>query len=257
MLSLTNLTKKQIMTALCSALEPLETTYAIWEGGAAAFGRVDEWSDLDILVDVDDEHVEDTLIVIEETLTRLSPIEIKYVVPQPTWHGHSQIFYRMRDTNKFQLIDLVVIKHSNPNKFLQPELHGKAIVYFDKSGVVQSSPLSRQELALKLKDRLEALKITFDLFQILTIKELNRGNLIEALNFYHNFTLRPLVEVLRIPHQPTRHGFYTRYIYYDMPAEVLKKLESLFFIADGDDLAAKRQIAEDWFYETIEQIRLE
>jgi predicted nucleotidyltransferase len=257
MLNLASLTKKQIITALCAALEPLDFTHALWEGGAAAFGRVDEWSDLDILVDVDDEHVEETLQVIEDTLTKLSPIEIKYAVPQPTWHGHSQVFYRIRDTSKFLLIDMVVIKHSNLNKFLQPELHGKAIVYFDKSGVVQSSPLSRQELALKLKDRLEALKISFDLFQILTIKELNRGNLIEALNFYHNFTLRPLVEVLRIPHEPTRHGFYTRYIYYDMPAEVLAKLESLFFIADGDDLWTKRQIAEDWFYETIEQIRLE
>jgi hypothetical protein len=257
MLNLSGLTKTQIIEALCAALEPLEFTHALWEGGAAAFSRVDDWSDLDILVDVDDGRIEDTLQVIEDSLTKLSPIEIKYVVPQPTWHGHSQVFYRMQDTSKFLLIDIVVINHSNPNKFLQPELYGNPIVYFDKSGVVQSAPLSWQELTLKLKDRLEALKVSFDLFQILTIKELNRGNLIEALNFYHNFTLRPLVEVLRIPHQPTRHGFYTRYIYYDMPAEVLAKLESLFFIADGDDLWTKRQIAEDWFYDTIDQIRLE
>jgi predicted nucleotidyltransferase len=257
MLDLNRLSKNQILTALNDALEPLDYTYACWEGGAAAFGRVDEWSDLDILVDVADEHVQDTLQVIEETLTKLSPIEVKYEVPQPSWHGHSQVFYRMQDTSKFLLIDLVVIKHSNPNKFLQPELHGKAIIYFDKSDVIQNRPLNQQELALKLKDRLEALKVSFDLFQILTIKELYRGNLIEALNFYHNFTLRPLVEVLRIPHEPTRHSFYTRYIYYDMPAEVLERLESLYFIADGDDLWAKRQIAEDWFYETIDQIGLE
>jgi hypothetical protein len=257
MFDLTGLSKKQIIKALCAALEPLDYTHALWEGGAAAFDRVDEWSDLDLLVDVDDEKIEDTLQVIEQTLIKLSPLEIKYEVSQPTWHGHSQTFYRLRDTSKFLLIDLVLIKHSNPNKFLQPELHGNAIVYFDKSGVVQSLPLSRQELTLKLKDRLQALKVSFDLFQILIIKELNRGNLIEALNFYHNFTLRPLVEVLRIPHEPTRHGFYTRYIYYDMPADVLAKLESLFFIADGDDLWVKRQVAEDWFYETIDKIRLE
>jgi hypothetical protein len=257
MLSKASLTKKQIISTLYAALEPLDYTHALWEGGAAAFGRADDWSDLDIMVDVDDEYVKDTFQVIENTLIKLSPIEIAYSVPQPTWHGHSQVFYRMRDTSKFQLIDIVVIKHSNPNKFIQPELHGKPVVYFDKSEVVQSSPISRQELALKLKDRLEALKISFDLFQILTNKELNRGNLIEALNFYHTFTLRPLVEVLRIPYEPTRHGFYTRYIYYDMPADVLKKLESLFFIVDGDDLWAKRQIAEEWFYETIEKIRFE
>jgi hypothetical protein len=257
MLNLPGLTKKQMIKALCAALEPLDFTHALWEGGAAAFGRTDQWSDLDILIDVDDEHVPETFQVIEETLNRLSPIEIKYEVPQPTWHGHNQVFYRMRDTSKFMLIDIVVIKHSNPNKFLQPEMHGEVIVHFDKSEVVQSIPLDKHQLTLKLKNRLDILKISFDLFQVLTLKELNRGNLIEALNYYHNFTLRPLVEVLRMPHVPTHHGFYTRYIYYDLPPDVLTKLESLFFIADGDDLWAKRQTAEDWFYETIDQIRLE
>jgi hypothetical protein len=253
----TRLTKKEIIHALWEALEPLEYTHALWEGGAAAFERVDEWSDLDLLLDVGDEHVDDALQVIDKTLAQLSPIELKYEVPQPSWHGHAQVFYRLQNTSKFLLLDIAVIKHSNPNKFLQPELHGKVVVYFDKSEVIKPPPLDRKELASKLKDRLAALKVTFELFQILTLKEINRGNLIEALNFYHNFTLKPLVEVLRIPHEPSRHGFYTRYIYYDMPPEIIQKLERLFFVTDGDDLLEKRQEAEDWFYDTLDQIRLD
>jgi hypothetical protein len=251
------LTKKEIIHALCDALEPLEYTHALWEGGAAAFQRVDEWSDLDLLIDVDDEYVSDTLQVIEATLEKLSPIELKYEVPQPSWHGHAQVFYRLQNTSKYLILDLTVIRHSHPNKFLQPELHGQVVIYFDKSNVALAPLLDHQELATRLKGRLSALKITFELFQILTLKELNRGNLIEALNFYHNFTLRPLVEVLRIPHEPTRHGFYTRYIYYDLPSEIIQKLERLFFVTDGDDLLLKRQDAEDWFYNTLENIRLE
>lgn len=253
----TRLTKNEIIFALREVLEPLDYTHALWEGGAAAFERVDEWSDLDLLLDVEDEHVNDAIQVIDQTLTRLSPIELKYEVPMPSWHGHAQAFYRLQNTSKYLLIDIAVIKHSNPNKFLQPELHGKVVVHFDKSGVVKPPPLDRKELATRLKDRLAALRVTFELFQILTLKELNRGNLIEALNFYHNFTLKPLVEVLRIPHEPTRHGFYTRYIYYDMPPEIIKRLEKLFFVRDGDDLLAKRQEAEEWFYDTLDQIRLE
>jgi CheY-like chemotaxis protein len=251
------LTKKEIIHALCEALEPLEYTHAFWEGGAAAFQRVDEWSDLDLLIDVEDEYVSDTLQVVEATLAKLSPIELKYEVPQPSWHGHAQVFYRLQNTSKYLILDIAVIQHSHPNKFLQPELHGQVVVYFDKSNVAKAPRLDHQELATRLKDRLSALKITFELFQILTLKELNRGNLIEALNFYHNFTLKPLVEVLRIPHEPTRHGFYTRYIYYDLPEEIIKKLERLFFVTDGDDLLLKRQDAEDWFYNTLEKIHLE
>jgi CheY-like chemotaxis protein len=251
------LTKNEITLALSEALEPLDYTHALWEGGAAAFERVDEWSDLDLLLDVEDEHVNDALQAIEKTLQELSPIELKYEVPQPAWHGHAQVFYRLQNTSKYLLLDIAVIKNSNPNKFLQPELHGRAVVHFDKSDVVKAPPLDRKELAARLKDRLAALKVTFELFQILTLKELNRGNLIEALNFYHNFTLKPLVEVLRIPNEPTRHGFYTRYIYYDLPPETIRKLEQLFFVTDGDDLLAKRQEAEEWFYDTLDQIRLE
>ena len=48
------LTRSAILTTLRQALEPLPYVHAMWEGGAAAFGRVDEWSDIDLQVDADD-----------------------------------------------------------------------------------------------------------------------------------------------------------------------------------------------------------
>ncbi len=38
----TKLTREKILTALKTKLEPLSFTNAMWEGGAAAFNRVDE-----------------------------------------------------------------------------------------------------------------------------------------------------------------------------------------------------------------------
>jgi hypothetical protein len=102
-----------------------------------------------------------------------------------------------------------------------------------------------------------ALRTLFDLFQSLTLKELNRGNAVEGLAFYQSFTLRPLVEALRIKYKPTHHDFHTRYLYYDLPRDVVSILEDLFFVANGDDLVAKRQRAETLFYETLDQINLE
>ena len=108
-----------------------------------------------------------------------------------------------------------------------------------------------------MKERLSALRVTFDLFQILTLKELERRNDIEALAFYQGYTLRPLVEALRIRFAPTRYNFHTRYVQYDLPADVVQKLEALFFVKDVFDLRAKREQAERWFYQALDEIHID
>ena len=110
------ITREQIIQALQQALLAKSFVYAMWEAGSAAFGRLDEWSDIDLHVDVADEQVSTVFEIVEAALESLSPIELKYEVPQPTWHGLAQTFYRLRDTGDFLVIDLAVVKHSNPNK---------------------------------------------------------------------------------------------------------------------------------------------
>ena len=251
------LKREEIIKALKERLEPLDFVLAMWEGGAAAFGRVDEWSDIDLQVAAQDDRVAEVLPIVEEVLLSLSPIDIKYEIPQPTWHGHAQTFYRLGNASEYLLIDFVVIKQSSPLKFLEPEIHGNAIVHFDKANIVHVDPLDRAALDAKLKERLSALRVTFDLFQILTLKELERRNDIEALAFYQGYTLRPLVEALRIRFAPTRYNFHTRYVQYDLPADVVQKLEALFFVKDVFDLRAKREQAERWFYQALDEIHID
>jgi hypothetical protein len=74
---------------------------------------------------------------------------------------------------------------------------------------------------------------------------------IEAVAFYQSYTLRPLVEGLRILHDPTRYRFHTRYVQYDFPADDVRRLGELFFVADVRELAAKRARAECWFHEVL------
>ncbi len=240
-----------MLTALRVALEPLPYVHAMWEGGAAGFDRVDEWSDIDLQIDVDDDRVHDTIAAVEAALSALSPIELRYELPQPTWHGHAQVFYRLRGASPFLLLDLVVMQHSNPNKLIQPEVHGRPTVHFDRAGVVQAPPLDRAEMLGQIERRLQTLRVHFDLFQCLTLKEIERGNAIEALAFYHAHTLRPLVEVLRMRHNPIHYNFYTRYLYYELPPAVVRRLEPLFFVAGLDDLRTKREEAERLFREAV------
>lgn len=248
------LTRQQILSALREALEPLNYTHAMWEAGAAAFNRLDEWSDIDLQIDVDDECVEQTFEVVEATLLKLSPIDARNRIPDPTWHGHSQTFYRLANASPYLLIDLSVSKQRSRDKFLQREIHGEPVVHFDKSNVIQLKPLDREAFVAKLRERVEKLRSAFDLNKILVTKEIHRGNTIEAVSFYTSFTLRPLVEALGIKYRPARYSFFTRYVQYDMPEDVVRRLERLFFVGDPAELAARNAEGVEWFNEIITSI---
>ena len=200
------LRREQILDALRLALEPRESVLAMWEGGAAAFERLDAWSDIDLMVTVKDDCVGETFAAIEQTLAALSPIDLKYTPPQLPWPGIFQTFYRLRDAGPYLLVDAAVLQESAPEKLLTPEIHANAVVYFDKAGVVQSPPFDWTGWQERMRERLATLRMIFDLFQSLTLKELNRGNWLEALSFYQGCTLRPLVEALRIRCQPAVVG---------------------------------------------------
>lgn len=245
------LDRTTILNALTAALEPRPEVYAMWTGGAAAFNRVDEWSDIDLQIDVEDEHIPQIVALVEQTIQQLSPITLRYEIPQPSWHGHWQAFYQLRDASPFLMLDLAIIRHSNPSKFLEREVHGNAQVLFDKAGVTNVPPINRETHHQTLVKRLETLRTTVPLFKVLVEKELHRGNAIEAISFYHNFSLRPLVEILRLRHVPFQYQFHTRYVHYDLPQEIVGRLEGLFFPTDAVDLTAKHEQAHAWMNELL------
>jgi predicted nucleotidyltransferase len=249
-----NLERDSLVAALINTLKPLPYVHAVWEGGAASWQRVDEWSDIDMYVVCDDERVEDAFGVIEKAISSLSEIDIKFRMPEPAWHGASQVFLRLKNASPFLFLDIAVMKRSSKEKFLQYEIHGEPLVHFDKIGVVRNDPVDPEKYLEQIKTRLEALKKTFGLFQVLVLKEVNRGNEIEALSYYLSYVYRPLVEVLRIKHNPWHYRFFTTYIYYEMPAEVVQRLHHLYFVSDVRALGACRAEAEAWFWETVKSI---
>ncbi len=252
-----NIGRKVIIEAIVSALEPLDYVYALWEGGAVGFNRLDEWSDIDIHVDAEDDHVMDVFPHAEEAMSSLSPIELKYEVPQPTWHGHAQAFYRLEETSKFLIIDLAVMKHSNPDKFLLQEKHGKAVFHFNKDDAVKLPIFDKEGFIKDIKERLDKIQKRFDMFQCFVEKGLNRKNYITSLDFYYRITLASLVEVLLIKYEPIRHDHGAYYIHYDLPADVVSKLEGLFFVKDEEELEEKSLKAEKWFHDIMNEIDYE
>lgn len=246
--------RQDIVASFIKALEPLAYVDALWEAGAASFGRVDQWSDIDLYAVVEDGRVEDAFKSVEQALLNLSEIDLKFRLPEPTWHGHSQCFYRLKKTSPFLYIDFVVMKESSKDKFLQFQIHGRPVVYFDKTGIVKDDPVDQESFVNTIEKRLDTLKVLFDMFQVDVLKELERGNDLEAHAFYMNSTHRLLVEALRMRYSPIHYNFRTHYIYYDLPPEVVKRLHRLTFVADSKELRKRRAEAEEWFREIVRSI---
>jgi len=254
MTNLGKLTRDIIIQTLIGVLKPLDYVHAFWEGGARAFNRIDEWSDIDLYLVVDDRKVDETFLAVENALKSLSPIKQKYEVLHPPRSGLFQAFYRLRDANEYLIVDLAVLTLSSPDKFLEPEIHGSVVFYFNKSDKVKPPRLDKYTLVKRLQERLERLQARFNMFNIFVQKEINRGNHLEAIDLYNTITLATLVEALRIRYNPVHHDFKIRYVNYELPSEFIKKLKRLYFVKDEKDLQEKYHEAVNWFQETMSKI---
>jgi len=257
MMNENRLTRDIIIQTLVNALEPLDYVHAFWEGGAAALNRIDEWSDIDLYLVVDDKKVDETFLAVEKALKSLSLIKQKYDVSHPPKSGLFQAFYRLEGASEYLVIDLAVLKLSSPDKFLEPKIHGDAVFFFNKSGKVKALPLDKKAIVGKLLKRLERLGARFDVFNSFVQKEINRGNYLEAMDFYRVLTLGSLVDALRMKYSPLHHDFRTHHIHYDIPSEEIEKLKRLFFVMDEKDLQEKYREGTKWFHKIVSEINRE
>ncbi|PKO13000.1 MAG: hypothetical protein CVU39_21410 [Chloroflexi bacterium HGW-Chloroflexi-10] len=252
-----SINRDQILTHLRTAMEPLEPVLAMWEGGAAAFNRVDEWSDIDLQFAVEDDAVDQVIETLFNSLNQIGSIHLRYDIPMPAWHGHWQTFIHLTDTDPFLVLDIVIMRVSNPAKFLEKEIHGYQKIHFDKTGIIKENPEFNRKAHLDIiRKRLETLPVVFNLFQVFIEKEIHRNNPIEALSYYQAMTLRPLMELLRIVFSPQHYNFNTRYIYTELPQEVINRLEPLYFPVGLTDISIKRQQAQEFFDEMLKKADL-
>ncbi len=247
------LTRDEIVCVLVEAFKPLDFVHAFWEGGAAATGRLDEWSDMDLYVVATEQRIGDVFKAADEALRKLSPIAQRFEVPQLPWPGVQQAFYRLTNASEYLLVDLAVLKPDAPETFLTPEIHGRAVFYLNRDKI-RIPEFDRKAHAEKVLARLERLKARFNIFNIFVQKEINRGNTIEALGLYHAFTFGSLVEALRIKHTPFHYDFRTRYVHHELPKQLVRRLEQLAFAKDAKDLQSKYEEATGLFRKTIEGI---
>lgn len=248
------LDRRALVGAITRALEPLPAAHALWEAGAASFDRIDRWSDIDLNVEADDDAAEAVFETVESALVALAPIEVRFRVPYPLDHNYQQAFYRLKGTSKFLLIDFAVFRHSPCDKFLEPEVHGPARFLFRKPSAAEIPHLDPATHVEQIRRRVERIKMRRTLFGPFVEKEIGRRNWIEAVSNYQRVVLDSLLEVLRMKHQPERFGFGFRYVHYELPPGVLRRLEPLYFVRDRRDLGLKCRTADRWLARALASI---
>jgi predicted nucleotidyltransferase len=252
---LKHFSRKDITQAFNETFYPDSKVYSMWEGGSIANNRLDEWSDIDLLFIIEDDYVEEFIKSIKAILENIGKIDLSYRLAEPTWHGHSQVFYRLENTSPYLILDIVVMKKNSINRFLEVERHGKPYIYFDKEQLLIEEHITEAQMKEKIKHRFNQITSTFPVFQIFIQKEINRGHSIDAMGYYINMTVKPVIELIGMLERPYRYDFSMRYIHTDFPKELQEKIEDLLFVNNIEDLKLKFHQAKILYNGITKKIR--
>ncbi len=230
----------RIAGAVCQALEPIAAVLAGWEGGSAALGTVDAYSDIDLNFVVDDRCALDDLYAAAEfALQAVSPVVVSHVVPPGR-------YYKLAAGGEFLFVDLCFFRAGSSDHPLEVERHGVAQPLFDKADWLRPKPFDEGSLAAKREARYREQQRWFVVSQAFVRKAILRGQQVEALAAFWSYTLRPLGELLRMRYCPLRWDFGMRYLERDLPSSVYDDFRKLAFVRDANELEANHARAVKW-----------
>jgi len=242
--------REKIIEELQNIYESNPKIISAWEGGSAATGFLDKYSDLDLAIICDDDAIESIFEQTENFLKETYGIKHKFRMPEPNWHGHSQCFYIIDNCPKYFYVDLLIEKESSKNRFTESDRHGNAIIWFDKKNLIDPSPTSEEEVAAKGKNFYKLMNESFILGIIEVKKQIARNKKVDALYNYYSLFNR-LAYLLNLKYRPEKVDFGLRYTYNSFPKSETDFLEMLYIVPDFDKLTEKVEIIENKFNELM------
>src|SRR5271168_97952 len=230
----------RISDAVTQALRPLPTVFAGWEGGSAAFGAVDAYSDIDLeYIVADDAAFGDLYAIAERAIEAVSPITASHT----PLRGQ---YYKLKDGDDFFLVDLIFFRAGEPDHHLDIERHGEKLPLFDKGDWLRAKPLDEGALAVQRDRRYRELQTWFPMSQVFVRKAILRGQHVEAISAFWAYTLKPLADLLRMRYCPARWDFGVRYLDRDLPPAVYDQVRDLALVSNLRDLDVKLARATVW-----------
>ena len=226
-----NAYRRQIKDAIVSAIRARDDVEGCWEGGSAATGRVDEFSDIDLVIVASLDMADAIFAAVEDAISTVGEISHRWHVEPPPFRDTAQRFYFLAGSPRFFAVDCVIVTATGIAQFLERERHGEPQVQFDHTGQIVALPLDEQALAARRAHRLGQLRGAVPIYLMLVEKELARDHPLEALGFYQTL-LRALLELLGMQYRPHRFDYGWRYVESELPEDAQHLIERFAFVAD-------------------------
>lgn len=222
-------------TTLTSQFGSEERFSGVFEGGSAATGRADRFSDIDLCL-VAESSLNDALFeAIERTLAGVATITHTWKVADPPWPGFAQRLYVLEPAPRFFLVDCCLLEPATAMQFLERERHGEALVYFDRGGTLRPASLDRSAFAARVRRRFDQVQSAWPIYMTLVAKELARRRPLDAHAFYSS-ALRLLIELVGMRYRPERFDFGWRYLHHDVPPELQADLQRWLYVGSPESI---------------------
>jgi hypothetical protein len=246
--------RKYVSDDLLRLFQTIPAIRAVWEGGSAATGFLDEFSDLDLSIVCHDDAVESIFQTLENHLQKIYGIQRKLRIPEPAWHGFSQCFYQIEHVPALFYLDIAIIKLSLPDKFTEPDRHGNAVIWYDLDQCYQPRPSTPEAIEKRCKTAFRNATATDFLMKFEVKKALARHLFSEAFPAYYNYLMRNLVPLLNLKHRPAKVDFGVRYSYRDYPEADAHLVENALKACSLDVLTGMFHAIEQRFLELQEEL---
>ncbi|MGB0886452.1 MAG: hypothetical protein ACPGVH_01705 [Chitinophagales bacterium] len=234
-----------------------KTVNAFWLEGADGLGNVDEYSDIDIVLDVDDGFENCIFETFEQELNKIGSLDLNV----EDFVDHPKIrtkFYHIENSNEYLILDFSIqsnSRNSKENIFTKGDIVSFPKIIFDKKEVVKFSTEIKNNYSENFKDRISIFKARFKQHSRV-LKYVERNLFLEASMYYRKYVTQPIVELMRMKYTPKYHYLHLIHISNHIPKEEKLILEKLYKINSLADIKTNTKFAQNIFNDLVKQVEI-
>lgn len=244
--------REKVLNTLLPEIKSWNFILTCCEGGAAASGRLDPYSDLDLILCVEDEFLDMVFPKIEEALIKNWKIQSRWRLPDNK--NYNQCYFKLRDTPEYFFVDVVVMRPETLSHFFEKERHGIPVIHFEREKIVQCQSVDLTAYRLKIMERVKSIDDSLPFYCSIIQKEILRNLPVDTLAFYR-IVVGFLVELLGMKYRPSRFDFGLRYTSVDFPISEQYELQKFLFAASLEEIKLNLPILETKIQNLVAQIK--